>query len=155
MFRCTLVKTVAVALATLVTACIAPPSLAQSGQAFPARPIKIVVAFAAGGSSDVLARVLAQQFAAITGATVIVENKPGASGAIAMEAVARATPDGYTLLWASDSTVVQPLLRNLTTFMKQLKDPTQYIPTSGHRWVKNLKPISAKKPLRVSRWSHR
>ena len=80
-------------------------------QAFPSRPIKIVVAFAPGGATDVLARSLAQQLSTQSGATVIVENKPGASGAIAMELVARAPPDGYTLLWGSDTVVVQPLLR--------------------------------------------
>lgn len=80
-------------------------------QAFPSKPIKIVVAFAPGGATDVLARSLAQQMSLQSGATVIVENKPGASGAIAMELVARAPADGYTLLWGSDTVVVQPLLR--------------------------------------------
>lgn len=79
-------------------------------QAFPSKPIRIVVAFAAGGATDTLARSLAQQLAAQTSATVFVENKPGASGAIAMELVARAPADGYTLLWGSDTVVVQPLL---------------------------------------------
>ena len=84
---------------------------AVHAQAFPSRPIKIVVAFAPGGATDVLARSLAQQLSTQSGATVIVENKPGASGAIAMELVARAPADGYTLLWGSDTVVVQPLLR--------------------------------------------
>jgi tripartite-type tricarboxylate transporter receptor subunit TctC len=86
----------------------APMALAQP---FPSKPIRIVVAFAPGGATDVLARALAQQMSAQTGATVIVENKPGASGAIAMELVARAPADGYTLLWGSDTVIVQPLLR--------------------------------------------
>ncbi len=80
-------------------------------QSFPSKPIRIVVAFAPGGATDALARSLAQQLSVQTGATVIVENKPGASGAIAMELVARAPADGYTLLWGSDTVVVQPLLR--------------------------------------------
>lgn len=84
---------------------------ASMAQAYPAKPIKIVVAFAPGGATDTLARSLAQQLGVQTGATVIVENKPGASGAIAMELVARAPADGYTLLWGSDTVVVQPLLR--------------------------------------------
>ena len=82
-----------------------------AAQAYPAKPIRVIVAFAAGGATDVLARSLSQQLTNLTGATVIVENKPGASGAIAMEFVARAPADGYTLLWGSDSVVVQPLLR--------------------------------------------
>jgi tripartite-type tricarboxylate transporter receptor subunit TctC len=89
---------------------LAIPGMAWA-QAYPSRPIKVIVAFAAGGATDVLARSLSQQLANLTGATVIVENKPGASGAIAMEFVARAPADGYTLLWGSDSVVVQPLLR--------------------------------------------
>lgn len=89
---------------------LAVPGLAQA-QAYPAKPIRLVVAFAPGGATDVLARSLAQQLTTQTGATVVVENKPGASGAIAMELVARGPADGYTLLWGSDSVVVQPLLR--------------------------------------------
>ena len=80
-------------------------------QSFPSKPIKIIVAFAPGGATDVLARSLAQQLSVQSGATVIVENKPGASGAIAMEFVARAPADGYSLLWGSDTVIVQPLLR--------------------------------------------
>jgi tripartite-type tricarboxylate transporter receptor subunit TctC len=80
-------------------------------QSFPSKPIKLVVAFAPGGATDALARTIAQQLGTLTGATVVVENKPGASGAIAMELVAKAPADGYTLLWGSDSVVVQPLLR--------------------------------------------
>lgn len=84
---------------------------AAHAQAFPNKPIRIVVAFAPGGATDTLARSLAQQMSTQTGATVLVENKPGASGAIAMELVARAPADGYTLLWGSDTVIVQPLLR--------------------------------------------
>jgi tripartite-type tricarboxylate transporter receptor subunit TctC len=80
-------------------------------QPFPSKPIRIVVPFAPGGATDVLARALAQQLSVQTGATVIVDNRPGASGAVAMELVARAPADGYTLLWGSDTVVVQPLLR--------------------------------------------
>ena len=99
-------------LAALVALGPALPGLGVAhAQVFPSKPIKIVVAFAPGGATDVLARSLAQQMSAQTGATVIVENKPGASGAIAMELVARAPADGYTLLWGSDTVVVQPLLR--------------------------------------------
>ena len=80
------------------------------GQAFPSKPIRIVVAFAPGGGTDTLARSIAAQLTALSGQTVLVENKPGASGAIAMELVARSPADGYTLLWGSDTVLVQPLL---------------------------------------------
>lgn len=79
-------------------------------QSFPSKPIRIVVPFAPGGATDTLARAVAAQLTVLSGQTVFVENKPGASGAIAMEFVARAPADGYTLLWGSDTVVVQPLL---------------------------------------------
>ena len=98
------------ALCLLVPVSHALAQAAPSPGGFPARPIHLIVAFAPGGATDILARAVAQQFAARTGANVIVENKPGGSGAVAMEFVVRAAPDGYTLLWGSDSVVVQPLL---------------------------------------------
>ncbi|RYZ07329.1 MAG: tripartite tricarboxylate transporter substrate binding protein [Comamonadaceae bacterium] len=66
--------------------------------AFPDKPIRIIVPFAAGGPSDVLARSLAQKLGAATGQPVIAENKPGAGTNLAADYVAKATPDGYTLL---------------------------------------------------------
>jgi tripartite-type tricarboxylate transporter receptor subunit TctC len=72
-----------------------------SAQAWPQRPVKIVVPFPAGGNIDVLARVLAQRFSDTFGQPFLVENRPGAAGAIAAEAVARSAPDGYTLFMAT------------------------------------------------------
>lgn len=70
---------------------------AQTGSAdWPNRPIKLLVGFAPGGSSDVVSRLMAQRLAPILGQQVVVENRPGAGGLIAAEAVARAQPDGYT-----------------------------------------------------------
>jgi tripartite-type tricarboxylate transporter receptor subunit TctC len=75
--------------------------------AYPSRP----VAFAAGGSTDLIARVLAQRMGSILGQTVIIENKGGADGAIGSAGVARATPDGYTIILSTTSThVINPLL---------------------------------------------
>ena len=65
---------------------------------FPARPVEIVVAFTPGGASDVLARILARKLEQILGRPFVIENRPGAGGNVAAEAVARAVPDGYTLL---------------------------------------------------------
>jgi tripartite-type tricarboxylate transporter receptor subunit TctC len=80
-------------------------------QAWPQRPVRIVEPFAAGGSSDVAARILAQRLATVFGQNVVVENRPGASGVVAAEAVARATPDGYTLLMATTAQVsITPLM---------------------------------------------
>jgi tripartite-type tricarboxylate transporter receptor subunit TctC len=78
---------------------------------YPARPITMVVAFAAGGSTDLIARVLAQHMGPILGQTIIIENRGGADGNIGTESVARATPDGYTIILSTTSThAINPLL---------------------------------------------
>ena len=68
------------------------------------RPVSIVVSFAPGGSTDVVARLLAQQISQVMGASFVVENRPGASGTIGMASVARARPDGYTLVFSGGGT---------------------------------------------------
>src|SRR5438105_11894959 len=85
------------ALALLVCA-IAPPVSAAD---YPDHAIKMIVPFAAGGGTDVLARIIAQNLNSKWGQPVVVENQPGASGAIGTRAVMKAPPDGYTLLMAS------------------------------------------------------
>ncbi len=74
-----------------------------SAQTFPDRPIKMVVGFPAGSGADILCRYFAEGVAKVSGATVIVENKPGATGNIGSEMVARSKPDGYTMLMAASS----------------------------------------------------
>jgi len=71
---------------------------AQAADPYPSRPIKIIVPYPPGGSADLIARMLADKMAGSIGQPVVVENKGGASGAIGSEFVARAAPDGYTLL---------------------------------------------------------
>src|SRR5262245_43250929 len=73
---------------------------AASAQTYPDRRITLVVGFAAGSGADILARYYATKLAAETGQTVVVENKPGANGIIAAQAVKQAKPDGYTLLFS-------------------------------------------------------
>jgi tripartite-type tricarboxylate transporter receptor subunit TctC len=77
---------------------------AQAETAWPTRPIKIMVGFAAGGSTDVTARIIGQALAQRLGQPVIIENRPGAGGNIAADATAKADPDGYTLLMTTSST---------------------------------------------------
>jgi len=81
-------------------------------QSWPAKPVRIVLQFPPGGSTDVVARILAQSLGQSLGQPVIVENKPGADGAIAAEQVMRSEPDGYTFFLASNTPMMQvPLLR--------------------------------------------
>jgi tripartite-type tricarboxylate transporter receptor subunit TctC len=88
----------------LVAALTAVPALAQ-GDAYPARPIKMVVAYPPGGSTDIAGRLLAERLAARLGQPVIVENRAGAGGTIGAQSVVRADPDGYTLLLAASPEV--------------------------------------------------
>ena len=78
------------------------PAMAQS--AFPAKPVTLVVPFPAGGGLDIVARMLAKEMSVSLGQSVIVDNRPGAGGTIGSAAVARAQPDGYTLLFGSIAT---------------------------------------------------
>jgi len=79
-------------------------------QSYPAKPVKIVVGFAAGGPTDVIARIVAQDMTQSLGQSFVVENRPGANAIIATEAVARSAPDGYTLLFSSLSLLVNAIL---------------------------------------------
>jgi tripartite-type tricarboxylate transporter receptor subunit TctC len=88
-------------LASAVVAGVAPGAFAQ---AWPAKPIRIIVPFPAGQATDILARVMAEQFTKALGQQVIVENRPGAGGQIGADVAAKAAPDGYTLLMVTIST---------------------------------------------------
>ncbi|MBI3513821.1 MAG: tripartite tricarboxylate transporter substrate binding protein [Proteobacteria bacterium] len=81
-----------------------------AAQGYPARPVRLVVPFAAGGPTDVVARLIGQKLSERLGQQFIVENRPGAGGNIGMGLVAKAPPDGYTLLVASTSIAVNPSL---------------------------------------------
>lgn len=76
-------------------------SFAVHAQSYPAKPIKVIIPFVAGGSSDIVGRAIAGKFQELLGQPGVVENKPGANGAIAAEFVAKSEPDGYTLLVGS------------------------------------------------------
>jgi len=82
--------------------------LAQSQEAYPSKPIRLVLGFAAGGGTDVITRALAQKMGEILGQQVIVDNKVGANGNIAGEFVATAPADGYTLLYNTSSIAISP-----------------------------------------------
>ncbi len=82
------------------------PAAAQDAATFPSRPIRIVVPFPAGGPTDINARIIAQKMSEDFKQPVVIENRPGGNTAIGAQAVAKAEPDGYTLLAAMDTTLV-------------------------------------------------
>ncbi len=112
-----------------LTALAASFAQAQSNANYPARPIRFVVGFAAGGPTDVIARITAQDMSATLGQTVVVENRAGANAQIATELVARATPDGHTLLFSSLSLLVNSIL---------LQDKARYDPFKDFAPISNV-----------------
>ncbi len=98
-------------LIVLVLACMAVvPWINAHGQGYPSRPIRLVVPFPAGGNVDVFSRVLFRQVEAELGQTFVIDNRGGANGLIGADVVAKATPDGYTLLNTSFGFAVNPAI---------------------------------------------
>ncbi|MEO5669433.1 MAG: tripartite tricarboxylate transporter substrate-binding protein [Ramlibacter sp.] len=85
-------------------------------QTFPNKPIRLMVGYAAGGGVDAIARMLAQRLPAVLGQQVVVENRAGASGVIAADAVAKSAPDGYTLLLGESALLIAPHLQARANF---------------------------------------
>jgi tripartite-type tricarboxylate transporter receptor subunit TctC len=99
------------ALCGIATACVVSAADRASAQSVATKPIRLVVGFAPGGPTDVMARLVGQRAGAFLGQPVVVDNRPGASGAIAARAVAESDPDGTTLLLGSTSTlIIAPLV---------------------------------------------
>ena len=103
-------------------ATLAMPHVSRAQGTWPNKPVRIIVPFAAGGGTDIVARPWADKLGQIFGQPFVIENRGGASGMIGTEAVARATADGYTMLISSNtSTVNLPLLRQVPYDPKQLE----------------------------------
>lgn len=101
------------AAAVLALAAVAAHAQTQptgSGQAYPTKPVRILVPLAAGGGMDAVARGLAQKLSDVFGQTVVVDNRPGAGSQIALDITAAAAPDGHTLMMASTTPIIHPLL---------------------------------------------
>jgi tripartite-type tricarboxylate transporter receptor subunit TctC len=101
-------------------------SSACLAQAYPAKPVRMIVPLAAGGTGDTLARFVCEEMAKLLGQPFLVENRPGSGGVIGTEGVAKSPPDGYTLLSASPSHVIHPALR----------------PKVGYDPIKDFEPIT-------------
>jgi tripartite-type tricarboxylate transporter receptor subunit TctC len=103
-----------------VTSAVHAQSAAEEPSAFPSRAVRIVVPFAPGGGTDVLARLFSQRLASVWPHPVVVDNRPGASATIGTEIVARSKPDGYTLLLIADTHAI-----NVSLFRKLPYDPVK------------------------------
>src|SRR5690606_71366 len=110
-------------------------SSVMAADAYPSRPISLVVPLAAGSTADILARVYQQKMTEKLGQTIVVENKPGGSGLIGMNHVARSTPDGYTLVLASNGTWAI----NVGLFQDLSYDPVKdFVPVAYLAGVSNV-----------------
>jgi len=109
------------AIAVLILCALASLPAVAVGQAYPSKPIRIVVGFAPGGPADIITRLLSRSLAVHLGQPVVVDNRPGADANIAMELVARASPDGYTLLLAMSGLSINPSLYGKVSY-DSLKD---------------------------------
>lgn len=118
--------------------------LAASVQAqeWPAKPVKVIVPFPAGGSADLLPRIVGEKLAERWGQPVIVENRPGAAGNIGAAVVYQAEPDGYTLLSAPPP----PLVINRLLYPKLAYDPTRFVPISVIAAIPNVLLVNPKVP---------
>src|SRR5512142_743090 len=114
-------KLTAMGLAAL--ACAAASTWPACAQTYPSRAVHIIVPFPAGGTADVMPRVVADWLSRKWGQPVVIENKSGAAGNIGAEAAYRAEPDGYTLLSAPPP----PLVINQNLYAKLAFDPTQFV----------------------------
>jgi len=105
--------------ASIALVCASQPALAAAAAEYPVKPVRVIVPFAPGGTNDVAARIVAEKFSERFAQSFVVDNRAGANGVVGAEIVARAAPDGYTLLVASAGIAVNP------SIMKSLPYDTQ------------------------------
>ena len=119
-----------------------PPVLAED---YPARPVTIVVPYTPGGSTEILSRIVGQKLEESLGKPVLIENKPGAGTVIGASAVAKSTPDGYTLSMATPT----PMAINVAVYKNLPYDPTDLVPLA--RWPRPRSFSSSIRPCRSIR----
>ena len=127
----------------------AAPDLAQAQQNYPSRPVRFVVGFSPGSATDITARMVGPRLAEMWGQPVVIDNRPGAGGAIATTAVSRAAPDGYTLALISASFAIGAVLHRDLPYdpLKDFVGVTQIGTTSGVLAVTPSLPVKSVKDL--------
>ena len=123
---CSANRLIRLATSLVAAGVLAISPMTASAQDYPSKSVKIIVPFAPGGTTDMLARVVAQQLSESLGQSVIVENKPGAATNIGADTVAKAAPDGHTLLMGTLAVVVNPAM----------------FPSMPYAWDKDLHPVT-------------
>jgi tripartite-type tricarboxylate transporter receptor subunit TctC len=113
--------------AAFVLALAAVPGMAAEG--WPAKPVRVIVPFAPGGSNDIIGRMAAQQLSERLGKQVVVDNRPGAGGMIGTEAVVKSAPDGYTLLVVSAAYAYNPFIYKLNYDQEKSLTPVSMLGT--------------------------
>lgn len=135
----------------LAIACILGAFAFESvnAQSYPSQPVRIVVPFAAGGAVDTVARLVGQKMSESLGQPVVIENKPGAGGNLAADTVARAAPDGYTILLTTNGHAISPSLYRTLPFdvMKDFIPVTQLIESPLLLVASNKLPVNSLKDL--------
>ena len=132
---------------TLAAGLLAAAALNATAQAWPEKPVRMIVPFPAGSATDMAARVVGQQLQAALGQSFVVDNKPGAGGNIAGSEVVRAAPDGYTLLFSSNSAVASNVALLKSVPYDPLKDFTPVAGIAQNMLVLMVKPTFPAKTL--------
>jgi tripartite-type tricarboxylate transporter receptor subunit TctC len=135
----------ALMLGGVVTAAVATAAIAQAQQPYPSRPLRLILPFPPGGSTDLLGRALAERLGESLRQPVVPENRPGAGGNVGAEAAARSAPDGYTLVLCAPSLAISPSL-----YRKLNYDPLRdLVPVALVATIPNLLVVHPSVPVRT------
>ncbi|HEV7819638.1 MAG TPA: tripartite tricarboxylate transporter substrate-binding protein, partial [Burkholderiales bacterium] len=130
-----------------VLACASPTALAQPVETYPARPLRMIVAFTAGSETDFFARIVGQKMAERWNQQVVVDNRPGAGGVLATKLVASSSPDGYTIFMNSMAHAITPAIYTKLPY-DTLRDLTGIAQVSGVPNVLIVPPAQGVKSVR-------